>query len=293
MVEKTKVLITGSRGMLGSKLVDALSSGYEIKGIDIRDCDITNRQEIIKIINDYNPDIIIHTAAYTDVDGSELNRQRAFAVNAQGTENVAEAAKVIGAILFFISTDYVFDGKKDKPYAEQDRPHPVNIYGESKLEGEKIIQALLRKYFILRTSWLFGPGGKNFVTTILEMAREKKALRVVKDQLGSPTYTLDLAGAIKSLLDNCCWQEADNFGIYHITNSESCSWYEFAKKIILLKQLKTEILPISSSESKCPAVRPKMSILDNSKFITTFKLNLRPWPEAVRHFLLNDEENKP
>ncbi|MFC1658754.1 dTDP-4-dehydrorhamnose reductase [Candidatus Omnitrophota bacterium] len=288
---ETKVLITGSRGMLGLVLVEALSSGYAVKKIDIDNCDITKREDTLKTIKDYQPDFIIHTAAYTDVDGCELNQKQAFAANAAGTENVAQAAKASGAVLFYISTDYVFDGTKDRPYAEQDKPHPVNIYGESKLEGEKIIQSLLSKYFILRTSWLFGPGGKNFVTSILKACREKETLEVVSDQAGSPTYTLDLAEAIISLLAGRCWQTADKFGIYHITNSGSCSWYEFAKRIIALKKLKTKILPISSSESRRPAPRPKMSILDNSKLISTFKLSLRPWPEALNHFLLNYEKN--
>jgi dTDP-4-dehydrorhamnose reductase len=301
MVEKTKILITGSSGMLGSSLCEALADEYEISGLDLFEpqasnpkpqafsqCDIADKHSVVTVISKVKPDLIIHTAAYTDVDGSELNRQKAFAVNAQGTENVVQAARGLGAILFYISTDYVFDGKKDKPYTETDLPHPINIYGQSKLEGEKIIQARLDKYFILRTSWLYGPNGKNFVTTILEKARENKILKIVDDQIGSPTYNLDLAKAIKVLLSNInAGLSASVYGIYHITNSASCSWYEFAKRIISLKQLETEILPISSSEAKRPALRPKMSVLDNSKLKATFRLNLRPWPEALNHFLLS------
>ena len=186
--------------MLGSRLVDVLSSEHEVKAIDIDNCDITNQKETTKTITDYSPSIIIHTAAYTDVDGSELNLEKAFAVNTGGTENVVSAAKKVGSTLFYISTDYVFDGEKDEPYEETDIPNPINIYGRSKLEGEKITQALLEKYLILRTSWLFGPNGKNFVITILQKAKEKETLKVVDDQIGSPTYTLDLAKAIKSLL---------------------------------------------------------------------------------------------
>jgi len=234
-VEKAKVLITGAGGMLGGALVNTLSRGYEVKGIDIQDCDINNKSAIAKTIKGYHPNIIIHAAAYTDVDGSELNRQQAFAVNAKGTENVSLASKEINAVLFYISTDYVFDGEKKKPYIETDPPHPINIYGQSKLAGEKIIQSLLDKYLILRTSWLFGPKGRNFVTTILKMAEENKVLKVTSDQLGSRTYTLDLAEAINTLLLSIDFLDSSsNYGIYHITNSGSCSRYEYAKKIIAL-----------------------------------------------------------
>jgi dTDP-4-dehydrorhamnose reductase len=286
MVEKAKILITGVGGMLGWALVNNLSREYEVKGIDIQDGDITDQSAITKIIKDYRPKIIIHAAAYTDVDGSELNRQRSFAVNAKGTESVSLASKEINAVLFYISTDYVFDGQKKKPYIETDLPHPINIYGQSKLAGEKIIQSLLDKYFILRTSWLFGPKGKNFVTTILNKAEEDKVLKIVSDQLGSPTYTLDLARVINALIANIDFGDsASIYGIYHITNSGSCSWYEFAKKIISLRQLNIQVLPISSQESKRPAQRPKMSVLDNAKLKAVFNLSLRPWQEALNHFL--------
>lgn len=288
MVEKTKILITGSEGMLGSSLVNALTPGYEVKGIDIDDCDITNKKDTIRLIKNYNPRIIIHAAAYTDVDGCELNSEKAFAVNASGTQNVARTAKELNATMFYISTDYVFDGRKDKPYTETDIPNPVNIYGQSKLEGERATQSLLDKYIILRTSWLFGHRGKNFVTTILQKATENKTIHVVRDQFGSPTYTLDLVSAIKVILSYLDFQTSTKlYGIYHITNSGICSWYEFASKIISLKQLKTQVLPITSLESKRPAQRPKNSVLDNSKSMSTFNLKLRAWSEALGHFLQN------
>jgi len=287
-VEKTKVLITGSKGMLGSVLVNKLSSAYDVKGIDIEDCDITNESAIAKTIKDYGPEVILHTAAYTDVDGCQLNYQKAFAINTKGTENVARATGELKACLFYISTDYVFDGRKDKPYSETDVPNPINIYGQSKLEGEKIIKSLLSKYFILRTSWLFGPNGKNFVTTILQKAKLERVLKIVSDQSGSPTYTLDLARAMRVLLSSIDFGSSTGaYGIYNISNSGHCSWYEFAKEIISLKKLETQILPISALESKRPATRPKMSILDNSKLKSTFKLELRSWSEALSHFLRN------
>jgi dTDP-4-dehydrorhamnose reductase len=297
MVEKTKILITGSKGMLGSKLCQVLADEYEVFGLDLlatrysllatrffTQCDITDKDKVVAAIKSATPNLIIHTAAYTDVDGCELNPEKAFAVNAKGTENVARAAKEIGATLFYISTDYVFDGKGDKPYTEADTPNPINTYGQSKLEGERIIQSLLEKYFILRSSWLFGPSGKNFVTTILQKAGERKTLKVVDDQIGSPTYTLDLADAVKSLLAICYSLLATNYGIYHITNRGSCSWYEFAQEIVALKRLATQILPVTSKEIKRPAQRPRMSVLDNSKVMNTFNLRLRHWSEALRHF---------
>ncbi|MBU0549327.1 MAG: dTDP-4-dehydrorhamnose reductase, partial [Candidatus Omnitrophica bacterium] len=235
---ETKVLVTGSKGMLGSILTEVLSAEFEVKGIDIEDSDIIDTEKTTKIIKNYNPGIIIHTAGFTDVDECELNQKKAFSINSLGTKNVAGAANEVGATLFYISTDYVFDGKKSIPYTESDIPNPVNIYGKSKLEGEEIIRNNLTKYFILRTSWLFGPRGKNFVSTILQKAKENDRLQVVDDQVGSPTYTLDLADAIRFLLSTLNSQLLSGYyGIYHITNAGSCSWYEFAKEIIFLKQL--------------------------------------------------------
>ena len=319
MVEKIKILITGSSGMLGLSLCKALADEYEVFGLDLlatrsfTQCDITDKDKLVATVKSVKPDLIIHTAGYTDVDGSEQNPKQAFAVNAGGTENISRAAKKLGAILFYISTDYVFDGKKDRPYTETDIPRPINIYGQSKLEGERTIQALLEKHFILRTSWLFGPNGRNFVTTFLQKTKGNKTLPIVNDQIGSPTYTLDLAGAIKTLLSilnssrmrslkevnlrdpeaiqkkslHSGKPSANLYGIYHITNSGSCSWHEFAQEIISIKQLHTRILPITSLESMYPAQRPGMSVLDNSKLMLTFKLRLRPWKEALNHFLLN------
>ncbi|MFH1507988.1 MAG: dTDP-4-dehydrorhamnose reductase [Candidatus Omnitrophota bacterium] len=284
---ETKVLVTGSKGMLGSILTEVLSAEFEVKGIDIEDSDIIDTEKTTKIIKNYNPGIIIHTAGFTDVDECELNQKKAFSINSLGTKNVAGAANEVGATLFYISTDYVFDGKKSIPYTESDTPNPLNIYGKSKLEGEEIIRNNLTKYFILRTSWLFGPNGKNFVSTILQKAKENDRLQVVDDQVGSPTYTLDLADAIRFLLSTLNSQLLSGYyGIYHITNAGSCSWYEFAKEIIFLKQLDTRILPVSTAEYKRPARRPMMSALDNSKLIAAFKLKLRPWQEALRSSLI-------
>lgn len=301
MVEKAKVLITGSSGMLGSDICKVVGSREEIFGLDLIEnetsiphasnfvkCEITNKDEVFLAIDKIRPDFIIHTVAYTDVDGCESDPKRAFSVNTQGTENIANAAKRLNISLFYISTDYVFDGNKDMAYTENDKPNPINAYGRSKLEGEEIIQNLLKKYLILRTSWLYGINGKSFVNTILQEAKKNEVIEVVNDQFGSPTYTLDLAQAISLLITKFKSETKTNiYGIYHITNQGSCSWYELANQIVLIKQLRTKIIPISSGESKRSARRPRMSVLDNSMFITTFRLKLRPWQEALRDFLFH------
>ena len=230
-----RVLITGACGMLGRDLVETLSKEHELFGIDVKDsgswilnlgsmefskADIINKEEIIKVICDARPEVVIHTAAYTDVDGCEKNEDLAHRVNGTGTQNVALACQKCKAVIAYISTDFVFDGEKKEPYIESDRPNPLSVYGKSKLEGEKHISSLLDRYFIIRTSWLFGKHGRNFVNTILKLAQEKKELRVVNDQIGSPTYTKDLAYAIKRLITDHRSPITD-FGIYHISNSDS------------------------------------------------------------------------
>ncbi len=289
------ILITGASGMLGRDLVEVLSKEHEVVGLDVKGsrfivCDITDREKTIEVICDAKPEIVIHTAAYTDVDGCEKNPDLAYRVNGIGTQNVALACKECKAVMAYISTDFVFDGKKGKPYLESDKPNPLSIYGKSKLEGEKYISSLLDKYFIIRTSWLFGKHGKNFVDTILKLAKEKKELRVVNDQIGSPTYTKDLAQAISKLISNFQFP-ISNYGIYHISNSGSCSWYEFAQKIIRTSHIThhTSLKPISSGELNRPAKRPKFSVLDNSRYIRIVGEPLRLWQKALREYLTTSE----
>ena len=288
MVEKIKVLITGSNGMLASSLALVLTRQFQVTGIDIDNCDITDKDAILNKIKYCNPAIVIHAAAYTDVDGSQLNPDKAFAVNVSGTENIVRALNGLDTVLFYISTDYVFNGSKNSAYLETDAPDPINAYGRSKLEGERAVQEFLTKYFILRTSGLFGQNGKNFITAILAKAGKEKAIKVVDDQIGCPTYTIDLAEAIKFIVLNFLEsRSSERYGIYHVTNSGSCSWFEYAKEIVAVKQLETQVVPIHSQESGRLAPRPKISILDNSKLKAAFNLELRPWQEAVRHFLQN------
>lgn len=290
---KAKILITGARGMLGGALCEELSPEYEIIAFGHKDCDITQRNQLITRVSQVNPRVIIHTAALTDVDACEVNIDEAYNVNAKGTETVALACEKIGALLIYISTDYVFDGRKNEPYLETDLPNPVNIYGKSKLEGEKLIPSILKKYLIIRSSWLFGKGRENFVNNIIERAKKEKVLSVANDKFSSPTYTVDLARAIKVLLTTYNLRlTTDICGIYHITNSGHCSWYEYAKKILECAAIKdVKLVPISLSKFlNFKALRPKYSVLDNSRYRKATGKLLRPWPEAVTEyikFLLN------
>ncbi len=291
-----RILITGASGMLGTDLVETLSKEHEVVGLDIKTppftvhrsqftvCDITNEKEVMKAVCDVKPEVVIHAAAYTDVDGCEKNEDLAYRVNGTGTRNVTLACQKCKAVMAYISTDFVFDGEKKELYLESDKPNPLSIYGKSKLEGERYISSLLDKYFIIRTSWLFGRHGRNFVNTILKLAQEKKELRIVNDQIGSPTYTKDLAQSIKKLITDHCSQSTD-FGIYHISNSGSCSWYEFAQEILRVKGYGLRVKGISSEELERPARRPKFSVLDNSRYIKTVGKPLRPWQKALKEYI--------
>lgn len=291
MPTKYKILITGSSGMLGVDLCRELGRDFELYGADVRRaggrvqkfyrCDITKKQSILTIVKKIKPDIIIHTAAMTNVDGCELNPKKAYKINSLGTNNVVSACKAVDAVLIYISTDFVFDGKKKKPYIETDKPHSLGVYADSKLKGENAVKKILKKYFIIRTSWLFGKHGQNFVDTILKLAKKENCLKVVNDQVGSPTYTKDLAKAIHVLIDKIY----SGTGIYHVSNSGSISWFDYAREILRLKNMHTKIVPISSKELDRPAKRPAMSVLDNSKFIKYTGYRMRNWQEALKEYV--------
>ncbi|MCX7919879.1 MAG: dTDP-4-dehydrorhamnose reductase [bacterium] len=278
-----RILITGAKGMLGTDIYKVLRPHHQVTGIDIQEVDITQPHQIYNYLKPYRFDLIIHTAASTDVDGCEENPGKAFTINGIGTRNMGEYAKQINARFLYISTDYIFDGMKGEPYREDDVPNPINIYGKTKLEGEKYIQQLDIPYYIVRTSWLFGQNGKNFVNTILEKAKRYKSIEVVNDQFGSPTYTLDLAIAIAMLI------KTEKYGIYHISNSGICSWYEFACEILKIKGLsnKVKVQPIGSGELTRLAKRPQYSKLDSSKYERITGHTLRSWQEALKEYLEN------
>jgi dTDP-4-dehydrorhamnose reductase len=279
--EKKKILITGALGMLGKDLVSRLKEEYILTETDIGELDITKGDSVRKIVKE-NPDFIIHTAAYTDVDGCEKNKEKAYAVNGEGTKNCCLGARELDIPLVYISTDYIFDGKKKEPYVETDKPSPLSIYGKTKLQGEKYVERLLNKFYIIRTSWLYGKYGKNFVYSIL---KQNGRLRVVDEEIGAPTYTKDLAATISQLLTFNFQLSTAFYGIYHITNSDYTSWYGFAKEICNLAGKNVEIIPIKSGETGRIAERPKNSRLSNSLYKERYGKSMRCWKEALKEFL--------
>jgi dTDP-4-dehydrorhamnose reductase len=251
-----KILITGSAGQLGKALMGILLGRHQVVGYG-RQMDVTDYAQVMGKVADARPDLIIHCAALTNVDFCETNPEINYRVNALGTENMALAAQKLKASLAYLSTDYVFDGEKGSPYLEYDLPRPLNHYGLAKLAGERIVQSFLDHYFIVRTSWLYNKEGRNFVNTILGLAKEKEELRVVNDQIGTPTYARDLAQCISELI------ETDYYGIYHASNEGFCSWYDFAKDILELGGFKkVKVIPITSEEYDSPTKRPKYSVLE-------------------------------
>ncbi len=272
-----KVLVTGANGMLGQDLCPILEeSGCFVIKTDIDNLDITNKKETIETIEKIRPDLIIHCAAYTNVDKAETDEKNAHLINAVGAENIALGAKNTDSTLVYISTDYVFDGKKSTPYLPTDKPNPLSVYGKTKLEGEKMVQKYCTKYYIARTSWLYGINGKNFVETMISLAT-KPELKVVNDQRGCPTWTVELIRGILKLLNK-------PYGIYHICGSNSTTWYEFAKTIFEKENLKVNLIPCTSDEFKQIAKRPSYSVLDNDNIA-------RPWKDALDDYLRLRKDN--
>jgi len=267
--------------MLGRDLTARLVSRHEVIPADLPEVDITDLPAFQEVVIRQKPQAVIHAAAFTAVDECELQPAEAFRVNAEGTRNVALACRQARIPMLYVSTDYVFDGEKTEPYVESDSPNPINIYGRSKLEGERYVSDLIDRFWIVRTSWLFGPLGKNFVKTILNAARRGQSLRVVNDQVGSPTYTVDLAAALEQIL------EKGGPGIYHVTNQGHCSWYEFAEEILRQAGLEgISLTPIPTSASGRPAPRPRNSCLANTRLQQEGLDLLPPWQDALRRYLL-------
>ena len=281
-----KILVTGVNGQLGFDCVKELTNrGYkEVKGIDIKDLDITNKDDVFNYIKSYKPDVIMHNAAYTAVDKAELNYDDCYNVNSLGTKYIAEAAKEINAKMVYISTDYVFDGNKNGIYEIDDQTNPLSVYGKTKLLGEDFVKSCLSKYFIVRISWVFGINGNNFIKTMLRLANEgKKELNVVNDQIGSPTYTADLAVLL------CDMIETENYGIYHATNEGYCSWYDFAKKIFELANKDLVINPVTTEEYlklvKQQAKRPMNSKMSKLSLDNVGFNRLPSWDDALKRYL--------
>lgn len=288
-----RVLITGADGQLGTDLCQALSN-FDVIPLTQNDIEITSMDSVRKALLKHKPATIVNTAAFVRVDDCEDEQDEAFMVNALGARNVAVVAQKLGAKLVHISTDYIFGGEsepKRTPYTEFDMPVPLSIYGKSKLAGENFVQHLCPRYFIVRTSALFGTAGAlgkggNFIETIIKLAKERDELRVVNDQVFSPTYTLDLARKIAQLI------ATEYYGIFHITNSGTCSWYEFAKEILKLAGLKTAVKPITSAEYPQKAKRPNNSVLDNYQLRLLGMADMRSWQEALQDYMTLKEYTK-
>jgi len=277
-----RVLVTGARGMLGSDVCAAAPPDVTLVAVDIEDFDITDARRCQEAIAAARPDVVIHCAAYTNVDGCERDPETAFKVNSEGARNVAEGARACGARLLYLSTDYVFAGDKGEPYLETDQPTPLGVYGESKLRGEQYVRELVADHLVVRSQWLFGRNGRSFVDSILRAAEAGRELRVVNDQWGAATYTKDLAGGLWLALGLLA-------GTYHLTNAGSGTWYEVAVCALRAAGMgQVPVQPISSSEWPTPTRRPAYSVLANKAWLEAGRAPLRPWQEAVADFVKNE-----
>ena len=274
-----KALIIGGKGLLGTNIASVLDKTFDLTICDIDTWDITDRASGESHIEKYHPDVLINLAAMTDVDGCEDKRESAKRINAYGAGVVADLCKGHNVRFVHISTDYVFDGKKTIPYKENDLPNPMSVYGTTKLMGERAILEKNPSSLIIRAQWLYGKGGENFISKVINIAKQSGALRVVNDQRGSPTYAKDLAEPLIALI------EKGKTGIYHLANSGSCTWFEFAGEIFRLLAIDTAIIPISSEELERKAKRPSYSVFDMWKFQKDTGLKMRPWQEALREYL--------
>lgn len=277
--KKMKIAILGSKGMLGVDVVTIFSQINSFEVYEAADIDITDMKSVQKL-REISPDVIINCAAYTLVDKSEENQEESYAVNALGPKNIAEYCKNNNAVMIQISTDYVFDGTQDQ-YTEGDKRNPINWYGKSKADAEKFVSEQLDDYFIVRTSWLFGHAGPNFVKTVIEKTQKEGKMKVVNDQFGCPTYTKDLVEALAELLI-----QNYKYGIYHITNTQPTNWFNFACDIIKLKEIKAEIIPCKTQEFPRPAKRPARSILANTK-----GPSMRTYKEALRGYIQDERSH--
>jgi dTDP-4-dehydrorhamnose reductase len=275
-----KIIVTGFKGQLGFDVYHKLlENGYDdVLGIDSNDLDITNENNVRIFMEQEKPSILIHCAAYTAVDQAEDNKELCFNVNVNGTKHLVDAAKKYQFKFVYISTDYVFSGEKLSEYNIDDIPKPLSVYGKSKYEGE-LETLTYEKHFIIRTSWVFGKNGNNFVKTMLKLSQEKDSLSVVSDQMGSPTYTQDLSKLIVDII------KTEKYGIYHATNEGNCSWYEFAKEIFKLSKINISLKPITSFEYKTKATRPINSRLNKDSLVENNFQLMPPWQDALIRYL--------
>lgn len=275
------ILVTGSTGQLGSDVVkELLKRGYSTLSPNRSEFNLCSEDSIRNYILNSNCEAIVHCAAYTQVDKAEDEKDLCIKINATATKHIVKCAKILDIPMIYISTDYVFDGTKDGEYTENDETNPINIYGESKLAGEKYVQEILDKYYIVRTSWVFNINGKNFIETMLRLSKANNQLSIVNDQIGSPTYTKDLSRLLVDML------ETSKYGLYHATNEGYCSWYEFADTIFKLANINIDIKAINSNEYASRAKRPLNSKLSKDKLIEYGFKPLPHWEDALKDYLI-------
>ena len=276
-----KVLVTGASGQLGYDVVRELTKrGHEAIGVGSKEMDVTDAKMVEKVITDAKVDVVMHGAAYTAVDAAEDNEEQCRLVNANGTENIAAVCKKLDIPMVYISTDYVFDGQGTRPWEPEEERHPLNVYGQTKYEGELAVQKYLEKYFIVRIAWVFGINGNNFIKTMLRLSKTHDTLTVINDQIGSPTYTYDLARLLVDMM------ETDKYGIYHATNEGLCSWYEFAVEIFRQAGVPMNVIPVTSAEYKAAkAKRPFNSRMNKDKLEKKGFERLPQWQDALARYL--------
>lgn len=275
-----KVLVTGTKGQLGYDVVNELEKrGHTAVAVDIEEMDITDAVSVERVITEAEVEAVIHCAAYTAVDAAEDNVEICRRVNAEGTENIAKVCKKLDLKMIYISTDYVFDGEGERPWEPDDERHPLNVYGQTKYEGELAVEKYLEKYFIVRIAWVFGVNGKNFIKTMLKLSEAHEELNVVDDQVGSPTYTYDLAVLLVDMV------ESDKYGRYHATNEGLCTWYEFAKEIFRQAGVEVKVNPVTSDMFPAKAKRPKNSRMSKEKLDANGFHRLPTWQDALERYL--------
>lgn len=276
-----KVLVTGVKGQLGYDVVRELQKrGHEAVGVDIDEMDITDAAAVERVMTEVQPDAVIHCGAYTAVDRAEEDIEICRRVNVDGTENIAKICKKLDCKMLYLSTDYIFSGDGERPWEPDDEASPLNAYGQSKYDGELALKKYVEKYFIVRISWVFGINGNNFIKTMLRLGRENGAVKVVDDQIGSPTYTYDLARLLVDMI------ESDRYGAYHATNEGICSWYEFAKEIFRAAGMdNVSVTPVKSGEFPVKAKRPKNSRMSKEKLVANGFSLLPAWQDAVARYI--------
>lgn len=275
-----KILVTGATGQLGHDVAEELAKrGHEPIGVGSADMDITSEEQVRKIFDRVRPEAVVHCAAYTAVDRAEDEPELCRRINAEGTRRIARFCREYGCKLLYISTEYVFEGEGERPWEPDDTPNPLNVYGQSKYEGEQAVQECLDKYFIVRISWVFGLHGGNFVRTMLRLGRERGAVKVVDDQIGSPTYTRDLSILLADMA------ESEKYGIYHASNEGFCSWYEFAAEIFRKAGLRVDVTPVDSGSFPTKARRPHNSRMNKDKIVKNGFNKLPSWQDALGRYL--------